>query len=102
MYNSTVQFAASDRFKIASDVIFTDLAGEAVLLNLHSGMYYGLNEVGALIWQSIQKHQSVDEVRDSLLNEYDVDPDICLNEVNEHLSNLISADLIEVASETPA
>ena len=38
----------------ATDQVSADLAGEAVILNLESGVYYSLDEVGAYIWSLIQ------------------------------------------------
>jgi hypothetical protein len=33
----------------------TDLGGEAAILNLRNGVYYGLDPVGARIWNIIQE-----------------------------------------------
>ena len=49
----------------AEDQISRDLDGEAVILNMKSGVYCGLNEVGARIWQLIQKPMSVTHIRDT-------------------------------------
>lgn len=53
------------------------LAGEAVILDLKSGVYYGLNDVGARIWNLLQEPRKVDEIRDTLLAEYSVEPEQC-------------------------
>ncbi|MGZ4892218.1 MAG: PqqD family peptide modification chaperone [Halobacteriota archaeon] len=53
--------------------VSADLGGEAVILNLGSGIYYELDPVGARIWKLIQEPRRVREVRDALLEEYDVD-----------------------------
>jgi hypothetical protein len=51
----------------SDDQISRDLDGEAVILNMKSGVYCGLNEVGAHIWQLIQEPMSVGHIRDILL-----------------------------------
>jgi hypothetical protein len=59
----------------ASRVLFRELAGEAVLLELNSGQYYGLNEIGTRIWLLLQQHSRIDSVYCSLLKEYAVPAD---------------------------
>lgn len=82
--------------------ISSDLAGEAVILNLKSGVYFGLNEVGAKIWSLIQQPQSIQDLRDALLAEYDVEPEICDRDLLQLIQDLKAADLIEVSHEKAA
>lgn len=60
---------------IAPDVIFRLLDGEAVLLNLKTGNYFGLDPIGTRAWELILEHRSLDRVHSLLLDEYDVDAD---------------------------
>ena len=60
------------RIRWADDVLFRDLAGEAVLVHLDSGTYYGLDEVGTRIWQWIGECGSVGEILARMLEAYDV------------------------------
>ena len=46
------------------DQVSCDLKGEAVILNFKNGVYYGLNTVGARIWQALQEPKRVAELRD--------------------------------------
>ncbi|MBE9533970.1 MAG: PqqD family protein [Proteobacteria bacterium] len=84
----------------AKDQISRDLEGEAVILNLKSGMYCGLSEVGARIWQLLQESTSVKEIRDTLLGEYEVEPDRCERELLALLQDMADNGLIEVKGET--
>lgn len=52
-----------------------DLDDEAAILNLKTGVYFGLNEVGAWIWKMIQQPRTVAEVRAALLDEFEVTPE---------------------------
>lgn len=79
--------------------ISSDLAGEAVILNMKSGIYFGLNEVGARIWALIQQPKSVRELRETLLAEYEVAPEVCDRDLVQLLQDLKTADLIEVSDE---
>ena len=64
--DSTV--AASD------DAVFREMDGESVLLNLETGMYFGLDEVGTRVWRLAADNGSLRAVRDRLVAEYDADP----------------------------
>lgn len=59
---------------VPDDVIFRELGGEAVLLNLESGIYFGLDPVGTRAWQLIVEHGCLERVHERLLEEYDVAP----------------------------
>ena len=48
------------------------LVDEAAILNLKTGIYYGLDPVGARIWNLIQTPRQLKEILETLLNEYDV------------------------------
>ena len=80
----------------AEGQVACDLAGEAAILDIQSGMYYGLNAVGARIWQLIQEPRSVNEVLDTVLGEYDVEPDRCERDLLALLQELAAKGLIEV------
>jgi hypothetical protein len=57
--------------------IFSELVGEAVILDRKSGVYYGLNSVGASIWNLLHQPKTVNESRDTLLTEYFVESSQC-------------------------
>lgn len=82
------------------DQVSCDLEGEAVILNLASGVYYGLNTVGAYVWHSIQQPKTVKEILRLVLEEYEVEPARCETDLMNLLKNLQGAGLINV--ETPA
>ena len=84
------------------DLVSTELGGETVILHLGDGVYYGLDPVGTRIWSLIQTPQSVVQVRDALLEEYDVAPDRCLSDLLALLQDLANRNLIEVRDEAPA
>jgi hypothetical protein len=81
---------------VAKDKLSADLADEAVVLDLKSGMYYGLDEVGARIWMLIQEPRTVNQVRDALVREYEVDADRCERDLVAFLQELVDQGLVEV------
>jgi hypothetical protein len=80
----------------ARDQVTADLADKVVVLDLESGMYYGLDAVGARIWNLIQEPKVVSDVRDLLLKEYQVDPDRCEYELLAFLHEMAVHGLVEV------
>jgi hypothetical protein len=87
---------ALDSIVVATkDQVSADLSGEAAILNLTSGIYYGLNEVGASIWKLIQEPKRVNEIKKILLQEYEVEPDRCEEDLVNLLTELLSRDLIK-------
>lgn len=80
----------------AKSQVSCDLAGEAAILDFKSGIYYGLNSVGAWIWDLIQRPRPMDEVRQALLDRYRVEPSQCEQDLLELLEELRAAGLIEV------
>lgn len=84
----------------AREQVSCDLDGEAAILNLKSGVYYGLDPVGARVWSLIQEPQTVDSIRDALVEEYDVEPARCLSDLLDLLEELAEEGLLEVKNET--
>lgn len=74
------------------------LGDEAAILNLKNTVYYGLNPVGARVWNLLQQPRSVGELRDALLDEYDVEPERCEHDLLELLEKMRSEGLILVRS----
>jgi hypothetical protein len=86
----------------ANNQISSDIGGEAVILNLKSGVYHGLNAVGARIWNLIQQPNIVENIQQVLLDEYEVEPEVCISDLLALLNEFYTAGLIEVRNETAA
>ncbi len=82
------------RWTVPSSVLFHDLGGEAVLLELEGGQYYGLDEVGTRIWLLLVEHGDVQQVLELLLGEYDVDQERLREDLSVFLATLASKRLI--------
>ncbi len=76
-----------------------ELSGESVILHLKNGIYYGLDRVGTRIWSLIQAPKTVVSVRDALLDEYDVDPERCEEDLLAILQRLADQELVQVVDE---
>jgi hypothetical protein len=80
----------------AKDQVSSDLGGEVAILDLKAGVYYGLDAVGVRIWSLIQEPRSVNEIRDILLEEYEVEPERCERDLLGLLRRLAEEGLVEV------
>jgi hypothetical protein len=80
------------------DVIYRDLDGEAVLLDLASGRYFGLNAVATRVWVQLHEGTAVDTVIAAIAEEFDGDPDEIARDVAALLEELVSRGLLVVGS----
>jgi hypothetical protein len=85
--------------RIADDVVFRELAGEAVILNLGTGMYYGLDPVGTRFWNLIAEHGSTEKVIDALLTEYEVDERRLRQDLDELIRQFGAKGLVRASAD---
>ena len=84
---------------IPDGILHQNLEGELVLLNLHTGIYFGLDSVGARTWELIHAHQNLplQRVLNSLVGEYDVQRDRCAEDLLYLVALLEENRLLEIA-----
>jgi hypothetical protein len=71
------------------------LNDEVALLNTDRALYFGLKGVGAHIWDRLDKPRTVAELCQDVVTHFDVEPEICRNDVTRFLNSLQEAGLIE-------
>lgn len=84
------------RVVIPPSVMVRELDGESVLLNFVSERYYGLDAVGTRIWQTLADTASLRAGYDSLLAEFDVEPDRLLGDIEQLVGDLVAHGLVEL------
>jgi hypothetical protein len=82
------------RICVKPNVIFRALGSESVILNLDSGVYFGLDEIGTRIWQLLEE-QDVRGVCESLRVDYDVSPQRVEADVIAFVDHLSAKGLVE-------
>src|SRR5271170_6405846 len=82
----------------APEQVSCPLGEESAILNLKNTVYYGLNPVGARVWNLLQQARTVGELRDAILDEYDVEAGRCESDLLELLEKMRREGLIEVKS----
>lgn len=88
--------------RVSDEVVFRDLAGEAVLLNLATGTYFGLDSVGTRLWHLIADHGSTEKIVQTMLAEYEVDEGKLRRDLDDLVRQLVDKGLVRIdAEETP-
>ena len=80
------------------DQVACDMGDEVVILDLKSGMYFGLDVVAASIWTVIEQPASLSAIRDAIMSEYDVDAETCDRDILTFLGQMQAAGLVEVSN----
>lgn len=78
-------------------VLLRELEGEAVLLNLETETYFGLDEVGTRIWRELVASPSVERACEVLQEEFDVEPAVLRRDVESLIAQLLEARLLELS-----
>ncbi|HUA01888.1 MAG TPA: PqqD family peptide modification chaperone [Candidatus Aquilonibacter sp.] len=80
----------------AAEQVSCPLGDEAAILNLKNTVYYGLDPVGARIWNLLQQARRVSDLRDTLVEEYEVETVRCERDLLELLEKMRAEGLIQV------
>ncbi|HWR13931.1 MAG TPA: PqqD family protein [Terriglobales bacterium] len=84
------------------DQVSCTVQGEAVILHLDDGVYYGLNPVGTFIWNRLKAPQRVGDLAAIVAAEFDVSLEQCAADIHDLLVDLLKNGLIEVVTEPTA
>ena len=96
MMGSTKKIEIDATITQVAGLITADMDGEKVMLNIENGKYFGLDTIGSRIWELIEKPHIIREVVAELLREYDVEEEICQNEVLTFLDKLYAQGLVNI------
>ena len=80
----------------SKDQVSSRVGDEVVLLRLSTGVYYGLNAVGATIWAGLQERKSLEDIRDVILAEFEVTLEQCEQDLLGVVKHLEEEGLVEV------
>lgn len=87
----------TDRVTMSDDVVYRALGAEAIVLDLKSGIYFGLNEVGTRIWSLAVDHD-LGNVCSQLATEFDAAPSAIERDVLELIEQLVAKQLVQVVT----
>jgi hypothetical protein len=84
------------KITVPKSILFRELQGECVLLDLDSGRYFGLNETGMRMWSLLTQHCCIELTLADLCAEYDVPLQRLQEELLELVDNLAAQKLLEL------
>jgi hypothetical protein len=79
-----------------SDVVWRDLDGEVVILNLATGNYYGLEGAANAMWQLLVEHGSTEKVIEIMTREYDVDVARLQQDLDALVQDLVRRSILQI------
>jgi hypothetical protein len=88
--------------RASRELVSARLDDGLAILQFDKGVYYGLDPVGARIWELVQEPRTVEAILAAMLDEYDVEPVRCETDLLELLSDLARHGLVEVRDATAA
>ena len=97
MLPSSSAITLAQRATRSEDALFQEVAGEAVLLDLASEKYFGLDPVGTRIWNLLGEHDLLQAVHERLCAEYDADPERIAYDLLTLTAQLAEAGLVKLA-----
>ena len=90
----TIRF--SQKVTLSQAALSQEVSGETVILDLGSESYFGLNEAGTRIWQLLQEGKGLQQVFDTMLAEFEVEPEQLERDITALLEELVQAELATV------
>lgn len=89
-------------YKTSTKYLYSEIDSEAVILDVNSGTYFGLNEVSKSVWQILQTPSSSKQVIEKILAEYEVSEEEATRDVEGLLKEMLGSGLVEVVNEEVA
>ena len=87
---------SAKRVLVRPDVLVRELRGEAVLLDLASESYFGLDDVGTGMWRALTTAPTIEGALDTLFDEYDVTREQLARDLEAFVEKLSSAGLVDL------
>ena len=84
---------------VSEDVVARVVGGEAILLNLSTGTYFGLNPVGSRVWELLEEEDlSLAKVCEQIADEFSAPLDVVTDDITALIGSLKQNDLLELAA----
>lgn len=88
---------AGSRLAASREQVSVELEGEAVILGLADGVYYGLDPVGAAAWALLEREpHTVAQLRDAVAGQFQVDAPTAERDLLGLLHDMLARGLVEL------
>lgn len=86
---------SNEAYRHSPDVVSRQIGDEIVLMDLESGTYFGLNQVGSRVWELTgESPQPLSALRDRIVEEFDVTGEVAQQDLTRLLDQLASRGLL--------
>lgn len=88
-------------FKKREEIVSREIAGDTILVPIKGKLadmqrIFSLDGVGECIWRRLNGKRNVEEMRDAVMNDFDVEEERVNRDIVEFMNELLEAGLIEV------
>ncbi|HEY0836221.1 MAG TPA: PqqD family protein [Azospirillum sp.] len=87
----------SARVHRVANVLSAEVDGEAVLMSIEKGFYFGLDDIGSDVWRRLEEPVGVAALAAALAEDYDGDPAVIEHDVLALLSDMAANGLVELS-----
>ena len=87
------------KIKAAQQVAYREIAGKTVLIKSPLSTLHHLNKIGSFIWSHLDEEIAIKELAEKVVESFDVQYEIALNDVLEFVENLSDKELVVVKNE---
>ncbi|MGH3433805.1 MAG: PqqD family protein [Thermocrispum sp.] len=78
----------------STEISTRTIGDETIVLSLSSSRYFSITGVGSRVFQLLAEERSIDQLVDTIVGEYDVDPARARTDVTDFVDRLRAADLL--------
>lgn len=84
------------RVRRCGDLLSADVDGEMVMMDVETGVYFGLDAIGTDIWKRLEAPVTVADLTADLVGDYDAAPETIERDVLALLTDMKTRGLVEV------
>lgn len=96
---ATEPIVAESLVRIPSSVYARSFGDELVLLDFGRGEYFGLDEVGAVVWRLCEAGEPLHVIAAALVERYAVSYEAALDDIVELVTHMRDSHLVTIVSE---
>lgn len=87
---------AKATIKKSTDILASEVDGEVVMMSIEQGKYYGLDPIGAAIWNKLEEATNITSICEELEKDYKADYTTIENDVRLFVEDLIKNNIVEI------
>jgi hypothetical protein len=95
-----MRVSVSDIYRCCEDLVTREIVGETIIVPISGKLanmqqIYTLNDTGDYVWKRFDGQTTLQSIRDGITEEFDIDGDTAWKDLEELVTDLVAAELIE-------